>query len=223
MAEHRCDQPSEALQHQAQHRLAAAAAELIGSAHVEAVLGDVEVDVGQVHHAEVLQGLEEAVKLIALEVSRHAVDQGGGALQHPLIQQRQLGVGHGVAAFSLGARVEVVQVAQQVAGRVAHLAVNVRQLLHDPRAQGHVGGVIHRTHPKAQHIGAVGRLLLFVFAALHQHRRIDDVAQRFAHLAALLIEGEAVGEHSLVGGVAIHGHRGEQAALEPAAVLIAAF
>ena len=116
-----------------------------------------------------------------------------------------------------------MQVAQQVAGRVAHLAVHIRQLLDDPRAQRHVGGVIHRAHPQAQHIGAVGRLLLFVFAALHQHRRIDDVAQRFAHLAALLIEGEAVGEHPLVGGVAIHGHRGEQAALEPAAMLIAAF
>ena len=116
-----------------------------------------------------------------------------------------------------------MQVAQQVAGRVAHLAVHIRQLLDDPRAQWHVGGVIHRAHPQPQHIGAVGRLLLFVLAALHQHRRIDDVAQRFAHLAALLIEGEAVGEHPLVGGVAVNRHRGEQAALEPAAVLIAAF
>ena len=32
-----------------------------------------------------------------------------------------------------------------------------------------------------------------------------------------------MGEHPLVGGVTIHGHRGEQAALEPAAVLVAAF
>ena len=198
--------------------MAAAAAELIGSAHIEAVLGDVEVDVREVDDAEVLQGLEEAVKLVALEVSRHAVDQGGGALQHPLIQQGQLVVGHGIPLWY-----EVVQVAQQVARRVAHLAVHIRQLLDDPGPEGHIGGVIHRAHPQPQHIGAVGGLLLFVLAALHQHRRIDDVAQRFAHLAALLIEGEAVGEHPLVGGVAVNRHRGEQAALEPAAVLIAAF
>ena len=115
-----------------------------------------------------------------------------------------------------------MQVAEQVAGRVAHLAVHIGQLFHDSWAQGHIGGVIHRTHPQPQYVGAVGGILFLVFAALHQHGRIHHVAQRFAHLAALLIEGEAVGEHPPVGGVAVDGHRGEQAALEPATVLVAA-
>ena len=48
------------------------------------------------------------------------------------------------------------------------------------------------------------------------------IAKRFAHLAALLIEHKAVGEHVLVGRMAGHGDGGEQAALEPAAVLVGA-
>ena len=48
-----------------------------------------------------------------------------------------------------------MQVAQQIAGRVAHLAVNVGQLFDDARTQGHIGGVIDGTHPEAQHIGAL--------------------------------------------------------------------
>ena len=127
-----------------------------------------------------------------------------------------------MAALGLGAGIEIMQVAEQVAGRVAHLAVDIGQLLHDPRPQRHIGGVIHRAHPEAQHIGAVGGLLLLVLAALHQHRRIDDVAKRFAHLAALLIEHEAMGEHAAIRRPAGHGHGGEQAALEPAAVLVGA-
>ena len=217
VAQHRGDQPGQALDHQVQHRLAAAPPEVTGAAHIEAVFGDVEVDVGEVNDAEVLQRLEEAVELVALKVACDVVDQGGGALQHPLIQQRQLLIGHGVA---LGH--EVVQVAQQIAGRVAHLAVDVGQLLDDARAQGHIGRVVDRAHPQPQHVGPKSGLLLFVLAALDQHRRIDDVAERFAHLAALLIEGEAVGQHPPVGGLAIDGHRGQQAALKPAPVLVTA-
>ena len=222
VAQHRGNQAGEPLHHQGQHGLAAAPAVGIGSAHIKAVFGNVEVDVGEVDHAEVLEGLEEAVELIALEIGTHRCDQRRRALQHPLIEQGQLGVGDGIAAFGQGFGVEVVQIAQQVAGGVAHLAVNVGELFDDPRSQGHIGGVVDRAHPEPQHIGAVGGLLFFVLAAFHQHRWIDDIAQGFAHLAALLIEGEAVGEHPLVGGVAVDGHRGEQAGLEPAPVLVGA-
>ena len=111
-----------------------------------------------------------------------------------------------MAAFALGSRIEVVQVAQQVAGGVANLAVHICQLFHNARPEWHIGGVIHRTHPQAQHIGAVGRLLLFVFAPLHQHRWIHHIAQGFAHLAALLIQREAVGEHRFVWRRTVHGH-----------------
>ena len=200
-----------------QHGLAAPAPDIGGPAHVEAVLGDVEIDVGEIHHAEVLQGLEEAVELIALEIGAHLLDQAGGALQHPAVEQGEVRDRHGM----LGGH-EIVQVAKEIAGGVAHLAVHVRELLHDPRPQRHVGGVIHRAHPQPQHVGAVGRVLLLVATALHQHGGIDHIAQGLAHLAALLVEGEAVGEHPPVGGVAVHRHRGEQAALEPAAVLVGA-
>ena len=115
-----------------------------------------------------------------------------------------------------------MQITQQIAGRIAHLAVDIRQLLDNAGPQGDIGGIIHRTHPQPQHIGPVGRLLLFVLAPLHQHGRIDHIAQGFAHLAPLLIQGEAMGEHRFERGLSVDSHRGEQAALEPAPVLIGA-
>ena len=117
-------------------------------------------------------------------------------------------------------RVEVVQVAQQKSRRIANLAVHIRHLLEDVAPQRHIGGIVHRRHPQAQHVGPVGRILLLVFAAVDHNGWIHHVADRLAHLTALLVEGKAVGEHCFVRGVAIHRHAGQQAALEPAPMLV---
>ena len=52
--------------------------------------------------------------------------------------------------------------------------------------------------------------LFLILAAFDDHHRVDNVAERFTHLAALLIQGETVREHSLVGRMAIDRHRCEQ-------------
>ena len=103
-----------------------------------------------------------------------------------------------------------MQVAQQIAAGVAHLAVDVRQLAQDAGANRYIRGVVDGADPEAQHVGAIGRLLFLVLAALDDHHRVDDVAQGFAHLATLLIQGEAMGEHPLVGGMPVDGNGGEQ-------------
>ena len=113
-----------------------------------------------------------------------------------------------------------MQIAEQVSAGVAHFPVDVRELTQDSGADGHIGGVVHRAHPEPQHISAVGRLLLLVLAPLDDHHRVDHIAEGFAHLSPLLVEGETMGEHAFVGGMAVDGHGGEQRALEPAAVLI---
>ena len=218
MAEHWRNQARQTFDDQGHHRLTAAPAPVGGSAHVQTVFGDIEVKVGEVSDAEVLQQLEETEKLIALEGFRDLIHHLGGALQHPSVQQRQV-----LHRDGIGGGTEVVQIAEQVSARVAHFPVDVRELTQDSGADGHIGGVIHRAHPESQHISAVSRLLLLVFASLDNHHRINDIAEGFAHLSPLLVESEPMGEHALVGGMAMDGHGGEQRALEPAAVLIGSF
>ena len=50
--------------------------------------------------------------------------------------------------------------------------------------------------------------------------RVERVAQRLAHLVALLVEDEAMGQHRLVGRVAVRSHRRQQARLKPPSVLV---
>ena len=218
MAQHRSNETRQPLDDQSHHGLAAASALVGGGTHIQAVFGDVEVEVGEVGDAEVLQQLEEAEKLVALEGFCDLIHHLGGALQHPAVQQRQVCHRNGI-----GGGVEVVQIAEQVSAGVAHFSVDVRELAQDSGADGHIGGVVHRAHPEPQHISAVGRLLLLVLAPLDDHHRINDIAEGFAHLSPLLVEGEAMGEYALVGGMAVDGHGGEQGTLEPAAVLIGSF
>jgi len=66
-------------------------------------------------------------------------------------------------------------------------------------------------------------LLFLVAAAFDDGGGIDDVAQRLAHFAPLLVQDKAVGEDGLIGGLAVGSHAGEQAGLEPPPVLVRAF
>ena len=50
--------------------------------------------------------------------------------------------------------------------------------------------------------------------------RVQRVPQRLAHLVALLVQHEAVGQHRLVRSVAVGGDRCQQARLEPTSVLV---
>ena len=56
----------------------------------------------------------------------------------------------------------------------------------------------------------------------HHVLRRDDVAQRLRHLAALLVEREAVGQHAVVGRAAARAAALEQRGMEPAAMLVGA-
>jgi hypothetical protein len=75
----------------------------------------------------------------------------------------------------------------------------------------HFIGVVGGRHPQAQHIGAEGADDLL---------RRDHIAQRLRHLAALLIHGEAVGEHAAIGRPLVQAFGHQQRALKPAAMLI---
>ena len=86
-------------------------------------------------------------------------------------------------------------------------------MLQDLRADALVLGVVGADHPQAQDVGAV--------LVAHRLRR-GDVAQRLRHLAALLVEREAVRQHAVVGRAAARAAALEQRGMEPAAMLVGA-
>ena len=132
----------------------------------------------------------------------------GDAVQHPALQLRHVGMRH---ALGLG---KPVQRAEQPAQRVAQAAVEVGLLLEDVAADAHVLGGVGRHHPKPKNIGAE--------LAGHLAGR-GDVAERFRHLAALLVHDEAMGEHRLERRHAAGADRFQQRRMKPAAMLVGAF
>ena len=114
----------------------------------------------------------------------------------------------------IGRRIEVVQVGDEDAARVPQLAVDVdhsrEDLFADPQFLGELG---HRD-PQPDDLRAT---------LLDDFLRHDGVAEGLRHLASLEIDQEAVGQHLSERGPAACRQRDEQRALEPAAVLVAAF
>ena len=104
--------------------------------------------------------------------------------------------------------------AQQIAQRVAQPAIGVAVVLQDLGADAEILGIVRADHPEPQDVGA---------ALLHHVLRRDDVAERFRHLAAVLVEHEAVGQHRLVGRAAARAAGFQQRGMEPAAMLVRAF
>ena len=87
------------------YRLATTTTLGIFATDVEAVLGDIQVEIGEVYHAEVLNGLEKAEELKGLkgigDFSKHL----GNAMEHVPIQLWHVAIGYGVRCW-----IEIVQV-----------------------------------------------------------------------------------------------------------------
>ena len=209
--QHGRQQPAQHLGHQAHHVLGLAATPGIGAIAVQAVLGG-----GAVHAAQrVVAEVEQRQMRLAEGVSRVGI-------AHEALHARELA--HGPAIQRLGRRVhglghdvsrgQVADVAQQEAQRVAQLAVRLAgglQVL-----QVHADVVLERqsAHPPAAHLGA---------EVLQQVLHLQCIAQTLAHLAAIAIHHESVRDQALERRRAGCAQRRQQAQLEPAAVLVAAF
>jgi hypothetical protein len=109
---------------------------------------------------------------------------------------------------------KVVERAQQVAEGVAELAIGVGRAGEHFLADADVLEIVGRGDPEAEDVGAI---------VANDQQRIDDVADRFRHLAPVLVEREAVGENFVVGRAAACAGAFEQGRLEPAAMLVGAF
>ena len=132
-----------------------------------------------------------------------------GHHQRVAIDLAQALVRHGVFH-----RVEIRQVGQQEAQRIADAAVAFGHALEDLVGDRQLAGVVGGRHPQAQDVGAQAVVHLL---------RCHHVALGLRHLQALAVYHEAVGQQLLVRRAADGGATGKQRGLEPAAVLVGAF
>ncbi len=106
----------------------------------------------------------------------------------------------------------MMQRAEHPADRVAQLAIGLDGVFEDFRADALVVGIVGGANPQPQDIGA---------GILHYLLRLDGIADRFRHLAAVLVEREAVGQHNIERRAAAGAAALQQRGLEPAAMLVA--
>ena len=129
-------------------------------------------------------------------------------MHRPAIQRHHLR-----RCAQVAGRVEAMQVAQQEARGVADAAIGVGVALEDLLGQRHLVAVVGGRDPQAQDVGA---------KRLHDVLRLDAVAQRLRHLAAVLVHGESMGQALPVRRRLVDGDAGQQRGLEPAAMLVRA-
>ena len=110
--------------------------------------------------------------------------------------------------------VEMREIAEHPAHGVAQLAIGVDGGLEDFRADALVVPVVAGGDPHPQDVGA---------GLLDHVLRRDGVAERLRHLAAVLVEREAVRDDDVEGRAAARAADFQQRGMEPAAVLVGAF
>ena len=129
------------------------------------------------------------------------------------MQHQPFQLGHlGVLDHVIG--LEVMQRAEHPADRVAQFAVGLDGVLEDFRPDALVVGIVGDADPQPQNIGPGLR---------HHFLRLDGVAKRLRHLAAVLIEREAMRQHDVIGRAAPGAAAFQERGVKPAAVLVASF
>ena len=178
---------------------------------VEPILRDVGVERAQVDRRERVQRLEDrAVVVVLVGRAGSAPPTSRVAGEDVAVDLFELATRHQV-----GRRIEVVQVGRRRYRSVLRIfryaSTDARQ---DLLAEPDLLRVVAHRHPQPQDVGA---------ALLDDVLRLDRVAERLRHLPAVVGDDEAVGEHLAERRPAARAEADEQRALEPAAMLVAAF
>ena len=207
--QNRGDQTQHSVQNMIHHRLYRAAGSSVRQLRIQGVLGNIQIQVAHLHHAEVMNGMVNRMELIGIISRTHTLDQHLQAVQHPAVNLTQLSVRQQISR-----QIKAVQVRKQETRSVADLAVGFAHLLQNAVADSQIRAIISRAYPQAQHIGA---------HFVDDLQRVNHVAQRFTHLAALFIHQKAVSQYGLVRRFAAAGHRNIQRGVKPTTVLVRAF
>ena len=129
------------VQDQVEGRLGAAAGQAVLLLAVQAVLDDVQIEVGQLHHAEIVDGVGDDQELIVIVSLGALFNQGVQAGDGPAVQLQHIGGSHQLVG------IKAVQIAQAVPGGVAELQVVLGELLEDGVGAADVGMVIGGSRP----------------------------------------------------------------------------
>ena len=198
----------QAIEQRIEHGADGAPAHRIVRVAIERILADVEIEGREIDRAKVVQRHEHLVERKRLAPAPDIAVEAVEPVQHPAFQRR-----HRICRQPL-AGLEVGQVPQQVAERIAQPAVGIDLVTQNLVADPEVFGVIRADHPEAEDVRAVALVHLL---------RGDDVAKRLRHLAPLAVDHEAVGEHGVVRRAAACAAGFEERAVEPAPVLVRPF
>ena len=153
--------------------------------------------------------VENGVELVAVVTLAYLCGQFIQLHQRPLVQIGQVSI-----SDCIGLGIEISEVAQNIAGRVADLQIVLREMLEHILGDTHILTVVRRGNPQAHNISAV----LF-----ENVLRGNAVAERLGHLLALLINDHAMRNDRLIRRLALRCDRGQHRGLEPAAILVIAF
>ncbi len=156
-----------------------------------------------------MDALVDHVELIVSIRGNHFLLQRSSTADCPTIERNHLIDWHEIV---LG--IEAGEIAQKKARGIADAAIRIRSALQNLVGDAHFIGVVGGRDPQTQHIRA---------QTLHDLLRRHDVAERFRHLATLIIDREAVREHALVGCTLVQGLGHQERRVEPAAMLIGPF
>ena len=207
--QNRGDQAGERIENPVHGGLGTASRQAPGLGGVKTVLEHIEIERREFDTAEVMDGVVQDVELILLITTLHPLDQPFEFREGPAVDLQKIAIADPVV---LG--VITVEIAKDVAGRVADAAISIGETLQNLVADTDVVAIILRRHPEAENLGAV-----FLDHFLGSH----DIPLRFRHLLAGAINDKAVGKDRLVGSDAAGADGGQEAGVEPAAMLIRAF
>ncbi len=176
--QHRGEPPNHRLRNVVHRGLRRSARHAVAWRCVQAVLQHIHVEAAQIDDAEIVDGLVNAVERVLAISVQHLCLNLRRAHQRPAIEGE-----HVLRLHHMPFGIEPMQIAKQKAHSVAHSAIRVRHALENLVRNADLIGIVRRRHPQAQHVRA---------ERAHDLLRSDDVAQRFRHLAALLVHGEPV-------------------------------
>src|SRR5471032_91288 len=205
----RCDPAHQRFRDVIQRGLRRTACLAVGAGGVLAVLDDIEVETTQLLHAEVVDIRVHVPETVFAVAFLQLTLQQQSTVHSPAVQGE-----HVLVRQDVGGRVETGQVRQQEACGITDTAVGIGATGQDLVRHGDFARVISRRYPQTHDVGAQGVVDLF---------RLDHVLQRLGHLAARLVDGEAVGQQLAVRRVVVDGAAGQQGGVEPATVLVRTF
>src|SRR5262245_1290804 len=191
-----------------EHRLRRATLRPVGAVAVETVLPHVEVERAHVDAAEVVEDMEYDVELEFLVRPEAALGERVGLVERPALELGQAGARHRVAR-----RIEVVEVREEKAGGVPDAAVRLDEAGEDLLRDAHPLAAVGGRDPQAEQLGA---------DAPGDRLGRDHVPEALRHLPPADVDEEAVRDHRVVRRAALDRDAGQERAVEPAPVLVAA-